>query len=122
MCAPSSHLVLCTCGDVTEGRDNSWAIYRRGEDDAPGIFVVGSMVAPTLMQTFIESKISEDLNRADAFDFSFDPAEGDLLILKMGSDLHRFAYKFGAWRSEGGFGAQDVSQASAWGLISLRWA
>jgi hypothetical protein len=94
MCRPEKFIRLCTCINKAPSPEACWELYEASVKDE--MRIVGSFVQPNempLTRDLIEEKIRTDLNSENAFDFDYDPADGDRIHISVGDERFSFIYR-----------------------------
>ena len=84
MCVQTSHIKLCTCGGMNFSKGNSWQLNKAAsQTHVVGELLLFEGLADFSLPSLIAERLVHDINTQDVFDFFYQPALEDLLILNL---------------------------------------
>jgi hypothetical protein len=123
MCEATTHILLCTCGAVSKGKDGTWLLHKQhpsDEDHRRWRDVIGSMAMPEVGESYITTKLQEDLNNYQVFDFQYLPTPGDMLIIYLSNQEYRFEFDNDRWSEGNNFRPIINSDTDLDGVVKLQ--
>lgn len=101
MCSRGKTIKLCTCEAIEDTSVNYWQLFCGSTRQS----IMGVMLEHRggfiefNHKAYIHEKIVEDLNTGNAFDFDYNPEEGDVVMISLRGEIYHCLYEFGEFRT-----------------------
>jgi hypothetical protein len=93
VCAPTTHIKLCTCDGLNFSKGNSWQLCSAASEyDIVGSYVLPEGLFEFDLQKIVRERIEHDINNCNVFDFSYQPKINDLLTINIEKLTFQFIF------------------------------
>ena len=121
MCTPSDHIKLCTCDDVEKGSSKTWCLHSSEHLMLPvGDFVFSDENFREFnVNGYLESKILDDLNNVQVFDFDYSPSKNDVLTIYLNRRVFTYVFIGITWISVKADQVDEPDNITSGGKVAL---